>query len=146
MTNALTPNDFAPCTFKKGDTAYIHGVWNDLSSEANPLYKRTKHGACVVYHRKVTITSWGKVQATAVDAHTGEKLRMHLATDGQHSVRPAADFAYLGALVTEQIACWRSYAARRANEKIAARWTWAADTAEAGGVRFAAHTDLVNAR
>ena len=142
MTNALTPNDFAPCTFKKGDTAYIHGVWNDLSNEANPWHKGTKYGACVVYHRKVTITSWGKVQATAVDADTGEKLRVHLDTNGQHRVRPAVDFAYLGALVTKEIASWRSYAARCTIETRAAESAWAADTAEAGGVRFAAYTDL----
>lgn len=131
------PADFASHSFKKGDTAYLHNLWNDLSNEFRKTAPRRSWGAQIAYYRKVEIKSWGKKQGTAVDAETGEALRFNIGTNGQTSIRPAVDFAYLGALVNQHLDRLDSVAYRCPAEAEAAK------RIRGGAVRFASLSVLV---
>ena len=71
--NATMTEATKPRRPRKGDTIFLVDVWTEGTDDRMTSYLRP-----VVYVQEVRVQSWGKVQATATDAATGEFLRFHL--------------------------------------------------------------------
>lgn len=90
--------------FKKGDTVTLVGLYNGLDS-VNPDMPLT------IMARRMIVTSWGKIQATLIDADTGDRLRCRIGANDAgiiagHKIEDASAIA--ADLVESELAAKRS--------------------------------------